>query len=106
MKVSSVKSAEKIKFLKSSQNKKSGKFLILVTAPFESDDVINYLLIVTKKVGNAVARNRIKRRLRALIYESRILMNSKTGYLFIAKNAIIDSNTTDLKEEFLKLISK
>ncbi|MEQ9116476.1 MAG: ribonuclease P protein component [Rickettsiales bacterium] len=105
MKISSVKSVAKIKYLKSSKNKKSGKFITLVTAPFDNVPDINYLLIVTKKVGNAVIRNRAKRRLRALIYENRENMSPEIGYLFIAKNSIIDSNTTDLKEDFLNLIT-
>ena len=56
--------------------------------------------IASKKVGNAVKRNRAKRRMRALFseFESSIV----TGvYIFVAKNPIVQEDFSKLKDAFL-----
>ena len=59
----------------------------------------------TKKIGNAVKRNRAKRRLRAQFFE---YSNSlKDGiYIFVAKQAIVDSTHKQLTNDFMKVISR
>jgi ribonuclease P protein component len=56
--------------------------------------------IASKKVGNAVKRNRAKRRMRALFseFESSFV----TGvYIFVAKNPIVQEDFTKLRDAFL-----
>jgi len=59
----------------------------------------------SKKVGNAVARNRAKRRMRALarLYLPEIAM-SGTDYVFIAKNTLPDATWDKLVRDFKKAI--
>lgn len=52
----------------------------------------------SKKVGNAVFRNRAKRRLRALFLEFSSQINPGT-YIFVAKEAIRDISYDALKED-------
>ncbi|MCD4668441.1 MAG: ribonuclease P protein component [Sulfurimonas sp.] len=57
----------------------------------------------TKKIGNAVKRNRAKRRLRALFCEHS--NNLKDGtYIFVAKQSIIDIPHANLEKDFHKVI--
>jgi len=59
----------------------------------------------TKKIGNAVKRNRAKRRLRALFcdYSS----NLRDGYyIFVAKQSIIEVSYLNLQKDFKKVISR
>ncbi|WP_455757865.1 ribonuclease P protein component [Sulfurimonas sp.] len=59
----------------------------------------------TKKIGNAVKRNRAKRRLRALFCE--YSSNLKDGtYVFVAKQSIIDIPHANLEKDFKKVISR
>ena len=59
----------------------------------------------TKKIGNAVKRNRAKRRLRALFCE--YSNNLKDGtYIFVAKQSIIDIPHENLKTDFTKIIKR
>ncbi len=69
------------------------RFFTLIFLP--SND-LKFAFVVSKKVGNAVNRNRVKRRLRAIARE---LHFSKGWYLFLAKPTIKDANFQDIKKE-------
>lgn len=59
----------------------------------------------TKKIGNAVKRNRAKRRLRALFNEFSSLLKDGT-YIFVAKQTINETNYQRLKKDFEKIVSR
>jgi ribonuclease P protein component len=59
----------------------------------------------TKKIGNAVKRNRAKRRLRALFCEYSPLLKDAT-YIFVAKQSINEISHQQLKEDFKKVLFK
>jgi len=59
----------------------------------------------SKKVGNAVFRNRAKRRLRAIFMELSSQINPGT-YIFVAKEAIRDSSPDTLKSDMQKALKK
>ncbi len=59
----------------------------------------------TKKIGNAVKRNRAKRRLRAMFCEYASTLKNGT-YIFVAKQAINEVSHLELKSDFLKLLNK
>ena len=58
----------------------------------------------TKKIGNAVIRNRAKRRLRALFCQ--YSQNLKDGtYIFVAKQSLVQTPHANLEKDFKKIIS-
>ncbi|MGD9717619.1 MAG: ribonuclease P protein component [Sulfurimonadaceae bacterium] len=57
----------------------------------------------TKKLGNAVKRNRAKRRMRALFCEFSPSLQDGT-YIFVAKQPLIDAPYEKLREEFRKVL--
>ncbi|MBU0720762.1 ribonuclease P protein component [bacterium] len=57
----------------------------------------------TKKIGNAVKRNRAKRRLRALFCEYSSSLKDGT-YIFVAKQSIIESSHENIKNDFQKVL--
>jgi ribonuclease P protein component len=57
----------------------------------------------TKKIGNAVKRNRAKRRLRALFCEHSDNLKDGT-YIFVAKQSIVDIPHAKLEKDFKKII--
>ena len=70
----------------------------------KSNKYLNISFVAQKKLGNAVKRNKIKRRLRNIM--NQILKVSKINlnysYLLIAKKNIINAKFSDIKEAILK----
>ncbi|MBL0707976.1 MAG: ribonuclease P protein component [Sulfurimonas sp.] len=59
----------------------------------------------TKKIGNAVKRNRAKRRLRALFYKYSQKLKDGT-YIFVAKQAINEISHKQLENDFKKVLNR
>ena len=70
----------------------------------KSNKNLNISVVAQKKLGNAVKRNKIKRRLKNIMNQiSKIIkINLNFSYLIIAKKSIIDGNFLDIKEVILK----
>ena len=70
----------------------------------KSNKNLNISFVAKKKLGNAVKRNKIKRRLRNIMNQILIIskINLNYSYLLIAKKNIIDANFSDIKEVIFK----
>jgi len=70
----------------------------------KSSKNLNISFLAQKKLGNAVKRNKIKRRLRNIMHHiSKISkINLKYSYLIIAKQTIINAKFIDVKEALAK----
>ncbi len=70
----------------------------------KSNKYFNSSFVAQKKLGNAIKRNKVKRRLKQIMRQ--ILKISKVNlnysYLFIAKKTIIDAKFIDIKETLIK----
>ena len=70
---------------------------------------LNISFVTQKKIGNAVKRNRIKRRLRNMINEAikKIKINFEYSYLILAKKNILEENYENIKttlfNDFIKI---
>ena len=67
---------------------------------------INIGYTVTKKNGNAIVRNKIKRRLRSLVKECKDSFKEGASYIFISKNSLFDSNYDSIKNSLITLLAK
>ena len=69
----------------------------------KNNNKLNLSIITKRKLGRAVQRNKIKRRLKNIInYILRsIKINLKYSYLIIAKKNVLDSKYSDIKETML-----
>ena len=69
----------------------------------KSNNYLNISFVTQKKLGNAVKRNKIKRRLKNIMNQlvkiSKI--NFNYSYLFIVKKSIINAKFVDIKETII-----
>lgn len=65
-----------------------------------------YGISVGSKLGNAVFRNKYKRRIRMLINENNSLYDKKNDYIILLRKNAINLNYQELKKEFNQLIDK
>ena len=74
----------------------------------KNNKLLNISFVTKKKIGNAVKRNKIKRRLRNIMNDAveNTKMNLNYSYLFIAKKNIYDANYKMIKDSIFKDLNK
>ena len=89
-------------------NKKkiNGNLFSIYYKVFPSNSTLSIGIIVGKKVGNAVKRNKFKRRIRAYFRESKNLWNYPLGLIVIGHKDATTSSWTDIKNRLDKVIGK
>ena len=84
------------------ERKISNKYLTIYFGKLSNKDnkKLNISFVVKKKLGNAVIRNKIKRRLRNVMNEAvkKISLNFNYSYLVIAKTTMLNNKYTIIKE--------
>ena len=75
-----------------------------------SDQNLMFGFTATKRIGNAVKRNRAKRRMRALISsllkEDNILFKEKYSYVLIAKQSILKASFFEMRIQLKQCLSR
>ena len=69
---------------------------------------LNISFITKKKIGNAVIRNKIKRRLRNIMNDAvkKISINLSFSFLVIAKSTVLNSEFKNIKETLFQEFEK
>ena len=69
---------------------------------------LNISFVTKKKLGNAVKRNKIKRRLRDIMNDAfkKITINLNYSYLVIAKPTMLNNEYTNIKETLFQTFKK
>ena len=84
------------------ERKISNKYLIIYFGKLSNKDnkKLNISFVAKKKLGNAVNRNKIKRRLKNIINEvvKKISLNFNYSYLVIAKITMLNNKYTIIKD--------
>ena len=93
------------------RRKKSNKYVVIFFGHLENKtkSKLNISFVTKKKIGNAVKRNKIKRRLRNIMNDAfkKISINLRYSYLVIAKPTMLNNEFKIIKEtlfqEFFKI---
>ena len=74
----------------------------------KSNNNLNISFVAKKKIGNAVIRNKIKRRLRNIMNDAfkEILINLDYSYLVIAKPTMLNNEFKNIKETLFQEFKK
>ena len=59
-----------------------------------------FAVCVSKKIGNAVTRNKVKRQVKDVIDKSNLVFNSNTDYVIIIKKEINEIKYSEIKQKF------
>ena len=88
------------------QNKISNKYITVFFGKLynKKKNKLNISFVTKKKIGNAVKRNKIKRRLRNIVNEAvkNITINFSYSYLVIAKPSMLNNEYTIIKETLFR----
>ena len=92
------------------EKKISNKYATIFFGILNSKDnnKLNISFVTKKKIGNAVKRNKIKRRLRNITNEAvkKVLIKLNYSYLVIAKPTMLNSEYTNIKETLFQSLKK
>ena len=84
------------------KKKMSNKYATIFFGVLNNKDKkkLNISFVTKKKIGNAVKRNKIKRRLRNIMNDAckKTSINQKYSYLVIAKSTMLSSEFKDIKK--------
>ena len=74
----------------------------------KNNKLLNISFVTKKKIGNAVKRNKIKRRLRNIINDAikKISIKFNYSYLVIAKPTMLNNDYTNIKETLFQSFKK
>ena len=92
------------------QKKFSNKYVTIFFGKLMNKDnkKLNISFVTKKKLGNAVKRNKIKRRLRNILNEAvkKISINFKYSFLVIAKSSMLNNEYKLIKETLFQDFEK
>ena len=108
-KISSISKNDDFKSLLQGK-KHSNKYLTIFfkTLSDKNNKKLNISFITKKKIGNAVKRNKIKRRLRNIINDAvkKISIKFNYSYLVIAKSTMLNNEYKNIKETLFQDLEK
>ena len=109
VKISSLSKNEDFKYLLGGK-KISSKYITIFYRKLTkiNPGSLNNSFVTKKKLGNAIIRNKIKRRLRNIMNDAlkKININNKYSYLFMAKKNVFDDEYKVIKEHIYKDLKK
>ena len=92
------------------QKKISNKYVTIFFGKLINKDIkqLNISFSVKKKIGNAVKRNKIKRRLRAIVNDAvnKVSLKFNYSYLVIAKQSMLNNEYKIIKETLFQDFAK
>ena len=97
------KSEDFNKIIKKRQGKASKYFIINQE---KNTDITKFGITFTKHIGNAVIRNKLKRRIKNIIDTNPKMYNKQTTYIIIAKKTTLDLTYQELERELIYLFNK
>ena len=92
------------------QKKISNKYVTIFFGKLDNKDIkrLNISFSVKKKIGNAVKRNKIKRRLKAIVNDAvkKISINFEFSVLVIARESMLNNEYKIIKETLFQDLEK
>ena len=84
------------------RNGKSNNYFI-INQEQNIENKAKFGITFTKNIGNAVTRNKIKRRIKSIIDNNQNIYEKNKTYIIIAKKSVLDINYKDMEQELIKI---
>lgn len=65
---------------------------------------VRFGISVSKKIGNAVVRNKIKRQMKNIIDKNKNLFKKEIDYIIIIRRGILDCNFHEIEDSLINLL--
>lgn len=86
------------------------RYAIIFISENNSNNEPRFGFVASRKTGNAVRRNRIRRLFREFVRENKDKMRKSADYIFVGKSVLKDKIDTlkyeDIKKDMMKVINK
>jgi len=92
------------RIIKKRQGKSNNYFII--NKEENKDNIPKFGITFTKNIGNAVTRNKLKRRIKSIIDNNDQMYEKNYTYIVIAKKEVLNLNYKDQEKELKNIFSK
>ena len=96
------KNMEFSRIIQETNVQKYGDYLIYIE--YETNDLYHFGISVSKKIGNAVVRNKIKRRIKAIL--DQFYYKNNFNCIIIVRRSILKSDFSKMEKDLFKIVSK
>ncbi|MDP9291716.1 MAG: ribonuclease P protein component [Verrucomicrobiota bacterium] len=83
-----------------------GKFMVLKVLQLAEEKSVRAGFVTSRRVGNAVVRNQIRRRLREIVRLNFLRINPGTWLVLIARSTAAAASYRELEQEWLRLVER
>ena len=83
-----------------------GGLLMLSVLPVDGEKRFRVGLITSRRVGGAVARNRVRRRLREIVRRNQQALKGGIWFVVIARRSVAQTDSAALEAEWLRLAQR
>ena len=103
-----MKRASEFAMVRNEGSSEAGRFLILSTAPLKEGDErgSRFGIITTKRIGHAVLRNTLRRRVRDIIRAHGEPLAKGLYVVIVVRNRAAMTDYAGLEKDFLKLLAR
>jgi ribonuclease P protein component len=106
IKIEGIKGKRMFKETLDTGQKISSNYFLTYIKKTEEKNCIRVGFIVTKKIGNAIVRNKIKRRIREALRNIKHDTDRGIAMVFIARKAVIEAGYLNITEVLKKVLGK
>lgn len=101
-----MKRASEFARVRSKGRSDAGRFLILNTAPLDAAGPSRFGIITTKRIGHAVLRNTLRRRVREILRAHGSPLAQGLYVVIVVRNRAAMTHYHGLEKDFLKLLAR
>lgn len=78
----------------------------IINKEHNKENIPKFGITFTKNIGNAVTRNKLKRRIKSIIDNNNQIYQNNQSYIIIAKKTTLDLTYKELEKELIYLMKK